>query len=613
VAVESVDVRGRGPYADGRPFGEVGPYERLDAVLLFAVDPLHPANAGVHDLALAPRGPDGRVRFEADLCLLRPVEAQRGARRLFVSVVNRGRKQVVPFSGPPPLELTPRVEPGDGFLLRRGYTVAFCGWQWDVERRPELVGFEAPPAQAARARVTVRFQPNLPRTRERLAHFPWHPAPESQLVAHRTYPVADPADPDAELTVQDSARAAPRAIPRARWRFPDAEHVELDPGFEPGKTYAVSYTSARVPVVGAGLLAIRDAAAHLRRQDGIAHAFAWGVSQTGRFLRDLLHLGLNLDEEGRPAFDGLFIQVAGARRGEFDVRGGQPSAMYAPGAWQEPPYAYDELLRAQRAKGGVPKIVHVDSANEYWRSEASFVHTDAKGARDVEPPPDVRLWLLAGHMHLPGFPALWKAPPLLPEARAGNPLCTLNPGPLLRAALVNLERWVVDGVEPPASAVPRLARGDTATRREVLARFAALPGVARPDPDELPRPDSRCIVSAVDDDGNEVAGIRHPELAVPLATHTGWNPRHPSIGAPGELLDMLGSTLPFAPTAAERARRGDPRPSIAERYRDRDDYLARVRRAADDLVAARWLLAEDVEAMLRGAGRLYDLLSSAPR
>jgi hypothetical protein len=609
MAVERVEVVRREPYEGGAEFGASGAYERVDAVVHFAVDPAHPANRGIADLELAKHGADGLVRFDADLCLLRPVEPAKARRRLFVSVVNRGRKSVVPFSGPPPLEISDRVAPGDGFLLRRGYTVAFCGWQWDVQRRSELVGLRAPLAVGVDARVTVQFQPNLARTRERLAHFPWHPAPEHQVVAHEAHPVADLEERGAVLSVRDGAGVA-REIPRSKWRFADREHVELEAGFEPGRTYAVTYRTTHCPVVGAGLIAIRDATAWLRRQDGISHAFGWGVSQTGRFLRELLHEGQNVDEAGAPVFDGLFIQVAGARRGEFNVRGGQPSSQYLPGPGQGPPYRYDELLRAQRERGGVPRIFDVNTANEYWRSEASLVHSDGKGALDREPPAEVRSYLLASHHHLPGFPALFDAPPLMPEARPANAIGTLNPGPLLRAALESLDRWVTVGVEPPPSAVPRVADGTASPRRRVLERCESLPGLALPAPDSLPNPDSPCFVSAVDDDGNELAGVRHPELAVPLATHTGWNPRHSSIGAPQELLDMLGSTLPFPRDAAERARTGDPRPSLAERYRDRADYLARVRRAAESLVAERWLLAEDVDALVAGAGRLWDAVAA---
>src|SRR5262249_30695299 len=161
------------------------------------------------------------------------------------------------------------------------------------------VGFEAPLAEGASARVTVRFQPNLPRSRERLAHYPWHPAPESQLLAHHPYPVADLAQRAAQLTVQDGRDGPAPAIPRERCRFPDPEHVELDAGFEPGRSYAVTYSTRHVPIVGAGLLALRDSVAWLRRAHGSARAFGWGVSQTGRLLREFLLGAHNLDEDGR--------------------------------------------------------------------------------------------------------------------------------------------------------------------------------------------------------------------------------------------------------------------------------------------------------------------------
>jgi hypothetical protein len=120
-------------------------------------------------------------------------------------------------------------------------------------------------------------------------------------------------------------------------------------------------------------------------------------------------------------------------------------------------------------------------------------------------------------------------------------------------------------------------------------------------------------VSGVDADGNELAGIRPPELAVPLATYTGWNPRHPSQGAPGDLMSMMGSTLPFPHTRAERETRRDPRSSIAERYGSRSDYLERVRKASLALVAERHLLDEDVDAVVERAGRLWDWVEAGGR
>lgn len=113
-------------------------------------------------------------------------------------------------------------------------------------------------------------------------------------------------------------------------------------------------------------------------------------------------------------------------------------------------------------------------------------------------------------------------------------------------------------------------------------------------------------VSAVDADGNETGGIRMLDVTVPVATHTGFNPRHPDTGGGTQLLEYLGSSLPFAATAAERQRCGDPRLSIDERYRDRDDYLDRVRQAAEALVTQGFLLEDDIALCLDIAADRYD-------
>jgi hypothetical protein len=99
-------------------------------------------------------------------------------------------------------------------------------------------------------------------------------------------------------------------------------------------------------------------------------------------------------------------------------------------------------------------------------------------------------------------------------------------------------------------------------------------------------------------------------LLAPLGTFTGWNPRHPEQGAPGDLMSMMGSTLPFTRTRAERERSGDPRASIEERYPTREAYLKQVREAAQSLVAVRHVLAEDVDAIIERAARQYDLFQA---
>jgi hypothetical protein len=633
MAVVGVDIRNRAPFEAGEAFGEAGPYERLDLLFHVAVDPDHPANVFVADLDRAQRRGDGRVWMEVDGCLLQPVDPAKGNGCLLTSVVNRGRMDLVPFSFPPPtmtFAVTERIEPGDGLLLRQGWSVLFCGWQWDVLRRPGRLGVQIPRAMGVEADVTTLFQPNRDRSAEYLGHWPWHPRPGHPDITHAAYPTAGLDDTRAVLTERDRMDGEPRMMPRERWRFarasddgqlhPDPRWIWSVDGFRAGVVYELKYRSTDCPVVGLGLVALRDVPSFLRSgtpQAGnpaagrINHTVAWGVSQTGRTLRQFLMDGANVDETGQRVHDGVFVQVAGARRGEFNHRGAQPSVQNVVGAGHQPPFRHEPgLLDRLRAAGGVPKLFEVNTANEYWRSEAALLHLDPEELADVAPPPDVRLYALAGTQHTPGMVALSREPILLPEARSANWINQVNQTSLLRALLVDLRQWVVDDVQPPTSRVPTLAEGTAVPRTSVLRE---LPGLVLPDVDRLPTIDRPVWVSAVDDDGNEVAGIRPPELAVPLATHLGWNVRHPDTGGAGQLLDMLGSSLPFAAQREERASSGDPRPSVAERYADRDDYTSQVRNAAGDLVAERFLLEEDVERVVRTAGRLYDLVTGADR
>jgi Alpha/beta hydrolase domain len=624
----------RGPY-------EFAGYERLDGVARFAVDPLAAENAAITDLRLAPTDGAGRVRFEADFVVLRPADPARSRRRLLFQVVNRGRQPALPFSAldaPLPLEVTERIEPGDGFLLRRGWTVAWCGWQWDVVRRPGMLGLAAPlavlPETDRDGQVLVSFQPHVLETHHGLGHWPLDPPPGAAQVQHAPYRPADVDDPAAVLTARDRPFGTPAEVPRASWRFareeggavvPDDTCVWLAGGFQPGRVYEVRYRPRQCPVVGVGLLAVRDFVAHLRRGPGeiagpVDRAFAFGVSQSGRFLREFLHAGLNVDDAGRIVFDGVIPHVAGARRGEFNQRYGQPSVQHAPGLGHLAPFTDAELLERQRRLGGVPRVFTINTSSEYWRSEASLVHV-ADG-RDVEPPVEVRTYLFAGCQHGPGVLPPARTTLVSPWVRPANRLNTVDYTPLLRAALVNLERWVVDGVEPPPDAVPRLSDGTAVDRADVLARFAAA-GVdaVLPRPEDLPalrRLDLGdrvaegvvrlpavagepypSLVSSVDANLEEVAGIRLPDLTVPLAAQTGWNPRDPASGGEGQTVDMLGSSIPL------------PGAPIAARYADRDAYCLLVRAEAERLVRARHLLEEDVERVVARAAAAFDAFREA--
>jgi hypothetical protein len=328
-------------------------------------------------------------------------------------------------------------------------------------------------------------------------------------------------------------------------------------------------------------------------------------------------------------FDAVIPHVAGSRRGEFNLRFGQPSLNAVEAAGSLAPFSDGEQLTRIRKRGRVPRIFAINTSAEYWRGDASLIHTDTEGRRDIEPPEFMRTYHFAGTQHTPGG----LPPPSADPNTGGRGVHRFNVvdyAPLLRAALVNLDRWVSEGVEPPASAFPRLADGTAVLAESSAPLFSRLPGVRFPDrihrparldfgrdmdkgipayPARIGAP-YRTHVPAVDGEGNEVVGIRPPELLAPLATFTGWNPRHPEQGAPGDLMSMMGSTLPFPLTHAERERAGDPRPSIAERYPSREAYLERVRETTQQLVSARHVLAEDVDAIVERAGRLWDLVHS---
>jgi hypothetical protein len=521
--------------------------------------------------------------------------------------------------------------------------VVYLGWQWDVIRDGVLLGLTMPRARRGgnhlTGRTVVEIRPNAPERCRLLAHG-----------SHRPLPVHDLDEVDAVMTVRDWEDGRPSVIPRERWAFaretdqghvPSREHVTLFEGFEPGRHYHVSYTAAEAPIVGCGLLALREAAAFLRSDAGsnplaepADRVYAFGISQAGRLLRHFVYLGLNRTLDGGTAFDGMITVGAGAQRGEFNQRFGQPSVQLTPSLGHRFPFADDELddphgnnprdglLARQRQLGAVPRIIAVNSSAEYWRGEGSLIHTDPAGPNDLKPPAEVRVLAMASTQHTPGtLPQDDLHPGDGSRGRYGFNVVDFTP--ILRAALLNLDAWVEHGIEPPPSAVPELARGTAVPRTTVLDDFARFGHVTLPDPDRLsvlravdlgPGTDRGIVrqpvkegaayptyVSAVDSEGNEMAGIRLPDITVPLATHTGWNPRHPATGGGDRLMLMFGFSWFFTRTRAERQQLGDPRRSIEERYLSRDDFLKQTRAAAQTLVAEGYVLEEDVHLLLEDA------------
>lgn len=654
MSVVDFSITNRAPYADGASFGDTGSYERIDGIITYSVDPANDANAAIIDLEKAPLDNDGRVRFHGDLCILTPADPAKGNHRALIELPNRGRKlgprQFNRGEGEVPP--TRNIPAGDGFLFRHGYHVVWVGWQWDVFRDDALMGLEVPEAlidgQPITGQTVVEIHPNVNESTRLLANR-----------LHIPYSAADLEDPEAVLYARDWEDGPDEVIPRDHWSFareengeivPSHDHIYLEAGFKAGRIYHLVYTTTGAPVVGAGLLAAREVASFLKYDDSelnplaglIEHAFSFGMSQTGRMQRHYLSLGLNLDEAGRQAYDGMLIHVAGGRRGEFNHRFGQPSVQSTPSFGHRFPFADDPLpdrltgqtaglLDAQRARGGVPRIFYINTSAEYWRGDCSLIHIDPSGDHDLELSADSRAYLFAGTQHGPGS---------VPQTRINTNdggqgrygFNTVEYSPLLRAALINLDAWATGGVEPPPPQHPRLDEGTATDRASALHGFASLPDMHLPDPDRLPvlrtvdpGPEADqgigsypveegraypAFVSATDEDCNEVAGIRLPDLTVPLGTHTGWNPRDPETGAPEQVLPMQGFTHWFALDAEQRAAAGDLRPSILERYRDRDDYLSQVRAAADALVDQRYVLAEDVDLIVSDAAKRWDYVHS---
>jgi Alpha/beta hydrolase domain len=385
---------------------------------------------------------------------------------------------------------------------------------------------------------------------------------------------------------------------------------------------------SRHPVAGVGFAAVRDVATWLKHQTSdvaaVRYAYAYGRSQSGRFLRDFLYQGFNTDEHDRQVFDGVIAHVAGAARMSLNARGATPNDggaghtafPFADASVRDPiSGAQEGLLDNPRARAHQPKVFYTNTPVEYWGNAraAALVHTTPDGGADVKPPENVRIYFFAGTQHQPSrFP---------PSVGSGaQPENAVDYRWIQRALLLAMHRWVSDGKAPPSSMYPTLA-DRTLVKADALA-WPPIPGVASPRSLEggqrvanrfvtggagagAPLP---LLVPAVDEDGNEQAGIRLPDVAVPLATYTGWNFGNPTAGSPAALVSNLGSSIPFPTTRAARAAAKDPRRSIEERYGNRDAYLAQVEKAADALVLKGYLLIDDVPRILQRSTDTWDLI-----
>jgi hypothetical protein len=623
--VVRIEISFQGPFAGGRAFGAAGPYVRVAGRFHGELDPGHPANRVIADIRLAPRNARGNVEYAADFEILRPADPAKGNGTLVYDVNNRGNKRILHLLNDvaPGNALDAPEAAGDGFLMRHGFSVAWSGW---IAGLPDLPG-AARPLRLEAPRAPGVEQPVWD-------EFLFHDARQTEAQLSFAAATLDKAHALLTEFLDDGAIVlAPRGTP-----------------FRAGALYQFSYRARNPPVAGIGYAATRDWIGFLRyRQhdaagtanplgpDGRHHigvALAHGTSQSGRFLRDLLHLGFNETEDLRIVFEGINPHIASARL-YLNYRFAQPNRAYSLGhgflGYPDTafPFSYekqrdpksrreDGLLERCRARDTCPKVLHTVTSTEYWQGGHSLGTTDPAGEKDIALPGNVRIYHFAGTQHV--------IRPTMPKgvcAMPGNATANLavDPRPAMRALFLALDRWAKGGAPPPPSVYPRIDErtlvpapalkwprlaGFAAPRSpNPMAQFDYGARIAEGIVDTVPPASHpfryRVLVPATDADGNEIAGLRLPEQAVPAATTTGWALRGAQAGAAGELCYLDGMALPFARTAAEREAAQDPRPSLAERYQDRNGFLGRIRDAARELSRRGFYLEEDVEKTVRRA------------
>ena len=626
------------PAFGGRSFGSVGQYELILGRAHGLADPLSPRNSGVVDLRLAPRNAQGLVEYSFDVAFLKPVDSVKGNGAAILEVTNRGRPilqtSLLRGNG----DVRSEAGAGESSILEQGYTLVWTGWQADIAPGPGVLTASFPIASEPRGPVTAIVRDEIALDGSAGAQIAPVAADARAFEVTLYYPLADPSGPPPRVRVRQRADDAPTLLGGDRFEIlgRDKLRIQRQPGFDLGALYEVEYTARDPKVMGLSFVSIRDLVSLLRQGAGaiaplqmprIERAIATGLSQSGRYLRDFIYQDFNLDESGRQVFEGVLPQGSGAKRGFFNQRFAQPGR--APDFQHEMrgypganfPFAYanqtdpvsgraEGILTRCNASRSCPKIIHMDSDWEQWQQAGSLIVSDALG-RPSPLPENVRAYLVTSTPHASLPPNAGVRPLTQPPARA---ICEqiLNPltwAPVLRASVANLNLWIRDGTLPPATRYPsgpaegRVSIDALRNMNPVIPGypFSMLYGKLQvvDFQQNPPRPVSAYAPYAVqllrvNSDGNGVDGVVLPEVAVAVATYSGRNTRAAGY-AQGELCHTLGSYIPFPRTEAERLATGDPRRSIAERYRDNADYQARLMQVAQQLVAEQLMLPADAE------------------
>lgn len=661
-----LEISKREVVADSQSFGAAGAYEKLTGRAWFEVDPVLERNVAVFDLDRAPLNKQGRVEFSADMVILKPVDLSKGSNTLFFEVNNRGRK--ISFGRMQDTAVDANMNDpmaardfGNGFLMKRGYVLAWVGWGADIAPGDNRLTVDFPIAQENGQPLSERiitefsdrnFNGGKPTS-----------LPLSGGTAFKPYPAiaTDKKQAEAELYTLRSDSSTPSGpdIPRGEpvaddeWAFadcpdgwpgkPSVNHICLKDGFRNDRNYHLLYRATNSPVMGLGYVTSRDFVSFLKNDAkddagtpnpvfGIRTTLCQGISSSAMYLRDFLYQGFNVDEKERQVCQGMHIHVGGVQKLYLNYRFAQPNPFtqqhrerYVPDTNFPRQYAVrinpftkspDGILKRPMTD---PKIIHTDTSNEYWQFRAALTGASEGGTMDFGESQKVRRYLLSSLQH-GGFK------PDAPNHGIADRQCEqltnpTHPGPLLRALVVALDGWVVNNTAPPEPRIPKIADATLVAPADL--KFPKIPGVTYQglhngsgDRDFGPRARNnagvvdllvpvvrathKILVPQVDAIGNDIAGIRHPLVEAPVATLLGWNTRTKEFGGPN-LCDLLGSTIPLPKSTADAQAAGDPRPSLEELYGTHDGYVRKVTEAARKLEAQRLMLPEDVEMVIREA------------
>jgi hypothetical protein len=632
----------------GHSFPGVGQYEVITGIASGEVDPDNPLNAIITDIELAPVNSDGNVEYQHNFYILKPVDLSKGNHKVMYEPPNRGSKLFrwtnrTPSADNDPATLTDPTVLDNSFFWTRGYTTVWSGWENNLGPLDDVRATASFPILHGPGGSTITG-----------------PGYEYNAVGGTTYALAYPAasgnqgPPDAVLTHRIHLNDAPQMVPISGWAYTDATNtaIMLTTGdFVANDIYEFSYIAKDPTPNGLGFAAVRDFNSFLRyawRDDNgtanplagdVRRIYTYTLSQPARLLNDFTYLGFNEDERHRKVFDAM-LQWVGAGDGlNMNYRWSQTKRthrarqdlLYLEGLF---PFAnvptfdpisrsYDSRYRRCGRSRTCPLAMEFWSSNEYWVKTASLMTTDPTGRFDLRDHPFSRNYLLSSSQHARGT----NPPSAGVCQQLRNPI---NSDPVERALWVDMDLWSTRRIAPPRSEVPKL-RNKTLVPPLPQWRlgFPNIPGVTytglkttryrynygpnfyetfiptiNPPVITPPYQDNPAngpiypsYVPKTDKDGNEIAGIRLPELQVPLATYTGWALRAGVWADDG--CGGSGQYIPFATTEAERLAAGDPRRSIEKRYHSYAQYHHQVVNAIDKLVRDRFLLCEDTPDMLQ--------------